>query len=261
MDGTAPGYAKHPGYRIAFEPSAKRVRVEFGGEIVADTTAVRLLHETKHLPVYYFPRDDVRMDLLSATDHRSYCPFKGEASYWTVGAGGRTAENAVWSYEDPYDEVAEIAGYMAFYWDRMDAWYEEDEKVFVHARDPYTRIDIVRSARPVQVVVDGEVLAETERALFLVETGLPARYYIPRDDVRLDRLSPSDRTTQCPYKGTAIYWSVDNGNQAHADIVWSYPDPVAEVARIKDHLCFFNERVDAISIDGLAEANPKTKWS
>jgi uncharacterized protein (DUF427 family) len=257
----APGFAKHPGYRIDFEPCPKRVRVSFGGEIIADSTAVMLLRETAHIPVYYFPRRDVRFDLLEATAHSSFCPFKGEASYWTVTAGGRSAENAVWGYPAPYAEVAAIADTVAFYWGSMDAWYEEDEEVFVHARDPRVRIDILESHRPLKVVAGGETLAETSRALFLFETGHPTRYYIPREDVRADCLVPSESHTACPYKGTASYHSVKLGGETFEDLVWSYPDPLPEVGRIKDLLCFYNERVEAIHLDGEELAKPRTKWS
>jgi len=261
MAGKAPGYAQHADYRLTLEPCAKRLRVVFGGETIADTTAARLCHETRHLPVYYFPRADVRMDLLTPTARQTHCPFKGDASYWTIAAGGRNAADAVWSYDDPYDEASAFADHMAFYWDRMDAWFEEDEEVFVHARDPYARIDVVASTRPVRVVAGGEVLAATARALFLFETGLPVRYYIPREDVRMDRLTATEKTTRCPYKGTATYWSLAGGDPAFEDIVWSYPDPLAEVGRIKDYLCVFNERADEITIDGEAVARPVTQWS
>lgn len=260
-DNKAPGFAKHPGYEIRFEPCAKRLRVVFGGETIADTTAVRLLHETRHLPVYYFPRSDVRMDLLTPTEHHSYCPFKGEASYWSVAAGGETAENAVWSYQAPYDEVAGIKDYLAFYWDRMDHWYEEDEEVFVHARDPYVRVDVLDSERAVKVVLGGEIVAETRRSRFLLETGLPPRYYIPREDLRGDLLLPSDTETACPYKGRASYHSVKVGDQVFEDVVWYYSDPLPESSRIKDYLCFYNEKVDAIFLDGAEVPKPKTKWS
>lgn len=258
---SGPGYAKHPGYRIDFEPCAKRVRVVFNGETVADSTAVRLLHETAHIPVYYFPREDVRLDLLTRTDHGSYCPFKGDASYWTLSVGDRQAENAVWSYEAPYVEVAGIKDTMAFYWNRMDQWFEEDEEVFVHARDPYVRLDVLPSSRPVKIVAGGEVVAESSRAKFLFETGLPTRYYVPREDVRQDLLVASDSHTACPYKGTASYQSLQIGDRRLEDIVWFYPDPVREVAPIKDHLCFYNEKVDAVFVDGVEQAKPKTKWS
>ena len=192
----------------------------FNGEVVADTTRAQYLRETKHLPVYYFPIDDVRRDLLIATDHSSHCPFKGDASYWTVKVGDHEAENAVWSYNQPYPEVAEIKDYLAFYWDRMDHWYEEDEEVFVHPRDPKVRLDILDCSRPVQVMVSDQVIADSNKARLLFETGLPTRYYLPQDDVHLDLLQPSDRSTSCPYKGTANYWHVKLGNEVFKDLVW-----------------------------------------
>ena len=174
---------------------------------------------------------------------------------------GRRAENAVWSYETPYEEVAGIRDYMAFYWNRMDHWYEEDEEVYVHARDPYARIDVLESHRKVTVKLGGEVLAESQRALFLVETGLPVRYYLPREDVRQDRLEASDSHSACPYKGTASYCTAKVGGRRFEDVVWSYLDPLPECGRIKDYLCFYNERVDEILIDGEVQPKPKTKWS
>ncbi len=258
---SGPGYAAHPGYSIETEPCPKRIRVAFAGETIADSTAVLLLRETKHIPVYYFPRADVRLDLLERTAHSTHCPFKEDASYWTVRVGARRAENAVWSYETPYSEVAQIKDYMAFYWDKMDHWYEEDEEVFVHARDPRVRIDILESSRPVQVILAGEAVAESKRGRFLFETGLPTRYYLPAEDVRMDLLEPSDSATACPYKGRARYWSARIGGRLFEDIVWSYPDPVPEAAKIKDLLCFYNERVEAIRVDGREVPKPRTKWS
>ena len=121
---SAPG--SHPPRRIDVEPCAARVRVEFGGEVLAESTRTLRMHEADYAPVYYFPRDDVRMDYLTRTEHTTRCPYKGAASYWTVKAGGRSAENAVWSYEDPILGMTGIAGYLAFYRDRMDGWSEED---------------------------------------------------------------------------------------------------------------------------------------
>lgn len=255
------GYAKHPDYDVHFERSPKRVRVQFNGETIADSTRVELLFETRHIPVYYFPRADVRMDLLRRTEHSTHCPFKGDASYWSVAVGDREAENAVWSYEDPYPETGEIRDYVAFYWNRMDRWLEEDEEVFVHARDPYKRIDVVRSERPVKILLGGRAVAESRNALFLYETGLPTRYYLPPADVDTSVLSESASATQCPYKGTARYWSAEIGGERHEDIVWAYPDPVPEVGRIKDLMCFYNEQVDAVFVDGEEQPRPQTKWS
>jgi uncharacterized protein (DUF427 family) len=257
----APGFAENPDYKITFERSPRRVRVKFGGETIADSTAAHLLFETRHLPVYYFPRADVRMDLLRATDHHSFCPYKGTAAYWTVAAGGKEAENAVWGYPGPFDEVAAIGDYLAFYWNRMESWWEEDDEVFVHPRDPYKRVDVLNSVRPVRVTVGGVTVAETTRARFLFETRLPTRYYIPPEDVRMDLLVASEKVTACPYKGTARYYSVKIGEQLFPDIVWSYPDPIAECPKIKGYLAFFNEQVDEILVDGIAAPRPLTPWS
>ena len=257
--GPAPGYVDRPEHFIDFEQSPKRIRVMFGGEMIVDTTAGLILHERGHVPVYYLPREDVTMDRLAATDHSTHCPFKGDASYYTLLAGGKTSENAVWSYERPFDECAGICGYLAFYWGRMDRWFEEDEEVFVHARSPRVRVDILESSRSVRVMLGGITVAETSRARLLFETGLPTRYYIPRDDV-IGELMPSQSRSECPYKGKASYYHVRVGAKTFEDIVWFYRDPVHESARIKDFLCFYNEKVDAVFIDGMTKEKPKTIW-
>jgi len=255
------GYEDNPDFKIVFEPSPRRLRVMVGGETIADSLAMRLLHERNHLPVYYFPREDVRMDLLAPSDHDSHCPWKGVARYWHIEAGGNRIEDAAWSYDAPYSQIDEIAGYVSFYWSKMEHWYEEDEEIFVHARDPYKRVDVIDSGRQVSVMLGGEKIAETTDARFLFETGLPTRYYIPRDDVRPDILEPSDTDTRCPYKGIASYHSVNVGGQRYEDIVWYYPDPIAECPRIKDRLCFFNEHVDAIFVDGQEIPRTETHWT
>lgn len=127
-----PSFKAQPDYQLIIEPAGHRIRVEFNGEVVADSDGVLVLRETRHAPTYYFPRVDVRVDLLERTDHITYCPFKGNAAYWTLGVGDRIAENAAWSYEEPYSEAAEIADLISFYWGRMDAWYVDDERVFEH---------------------------------------------------------------------------------------------------------------------------------
>jgi uncharacterized protein (DUF427 family) len=245
---------------LYFEDSPRRVRVELGGETVADSRRVKLMHETRHLPVYYFPEEDVRMDLLEATDHTTRCPHKGEASHWSVRVGENVAENAVWSYPEPIESAPPIAGYLAFYWRKMDRWFEEDEEVFVHPRDPYHRVDVLESSRHVKVSVNGEVVAETDRPVVLFETGLPPRYYIPPEDVREDVLLPSDRQTQCPYKGTASYHSVEAGGETVEDVVWHYPEPIPAAEKVRDNLSFFNEKVD-LEVDGEFQERPRTQWS
>jgi uncharacterized protein (DUF427 family) len=245
---------------LYFEDSPRRVRVMFGGETVADSRRVKLLHESGHLPVYYFPKGDVRMELLEESDHTTRCPFKGEASYWSVKVGDRVSENAVWGYPEPIDSAPPIAGYVAFYWNRMDHWFEEGEEVYVHPRDPYHRVDVLESSRRVKVSVGGEVVAETERPRVMFETGLPPRYYIPPEDVREEVLLMSETTTRCPYKGVASYWSVEAGGERVEDLVWYYPDPIPEATKIKGLLAFFDEKVD-LEVDGEEQERPKTQWS
>lgn len=247
-------------YRVWTEPNARRVRVFFGGEAVADSTATRYLFETAHLPVYYFPRSDVRFDLLRQTGHHTHCPYKGDASYYSVVTNGRTVENAVWAYPQPLPSLPELADYVAFYWDRADAWYEEDDEVFVHPRDPYHRVDVLNSSRHVQVRAGDVVVADSRRPRLLFETGLPVRYYVPKLDVRQDLLVPSDTRTRCPYKGEAVYWSIEAGGTRLEDTVWSYPAPIPEAPKIENLLAFFNEKLDIV-VDGVPQERPVTPWS
>ncbi len=191
---------------IDIEPSPKWLRATLGGETVLDTKRAVLLRERAHVPVYYIPQADVRMDLMTPTDHSSHCPRKGDASYWSLTAGGSTVQKAAWAYPEPFasdpklSDAPDLRGYVAFYWNALDAWYEEDEEVFVHARDPYKSIDVLPSSRHVQVVVGGEMVADTHRPVLLFEPGLPHRYYIPKLDVRMDLLVPSEKLTRCPIR-------------------------------------------------------------
>jgi uncharacterized protein (DUF427 family) len=245
---------------IYFEDSPRRIRALLGGETIADSRHAKLLHEQNHLPVYYFPVEDVRMDLLEPTDHATHCPFKGQAHYWSVRAGGKLAENAAWGYPEPLADAPPLEGYVAFYWNKLDEWFEEDERAIVHARDPYHRVDVLDTSRHVRVSVNGEVLADTTRARVIFETGLPPRWYIPAEDVRVDALVDSDTRTGCAYKGFASYKHVVIGDAREDDLIWYYEDPRREVAPIKGYLAFFNERAD-IEIDGELEERPITQWT
>ncbi len=245
---------------LYFEDSPRRVRVVFNGEVVADSRHPKLLHETRHLPVYYFPERDVRMDLLIPDDHRTHCPVKGDARYWSVVVGDRRAERAVWSYPESIEGAPPLAGYLAFYWDRMDQWFEEDEEVFVHPRDPYHGIDVIRSSRHVRVSLNGQLLAESLRPRLLFETGLPPRYYLPEEDVDRDLLVASASQSRCPYKGMASYWSVKAGDELVSDLVWSYPRPNPGVGDIAGLLCFYNERVD-LTVFGELQPRPRTPFA
>ncbi len=248
-------------YHISLEPLGRRLRAHLNGVPVVDSLNARVMLEKGHLPVYYIPRADVRENCLTPTDRRTSCPHKGEASYWTVSAGSKSVKDGAWGYLDPFSHLAPLTDLVAFYWNAMDEWWEEDEPVFVHARDPRKSITVVECFRPIDVVLDGIVVASTRRARRLDETDLPVRYYIPPEDVRTDLLVPSRTRTRCPYKGEAVYWSARMPERMVEDVVWSYPRPIAECPRIASLMCFFNEVVDSIRVDGTAEPGTRTKWS
>jgi uncharacterized protein (DUF427 family) len=229
-----------PAHVLYFEDCPWRMRCELAGEVIADSRRVKLLHETGLPPVYYFPRDDVRFDLLRATEHTSHCPYKGDASYWSIAVGDRVVANAVWGYPSPLPSAPPIADHVAFYWGKLDRWLEEDAEAFVHARDPYHRVDVMPSSRHVRLHLDGTLLAESRRPMILFEAGLPPRYYLQVQDVRLDLLRESKTRTRCPYKGrTTAYWSFGE----HRDIAWSYGDPLPGAAGIAGLVCFYDEKM------------------
>ena len=248
-----------PGRAIYVEPSPKRVRVMVGDEVVADSRRTILLHESGSQPVYYFPPEDVRQDLLEPSDTVTHCPKKGDASYRSIRVGERVATDALWLYPEPLAGAPPIAGLVAFYWDRVDRWLEEEEEVFYHPRDPYHRIDILASSRQVRVLRKHTLLAESDHAMVLFETGLPPRYYLPRGDVDAE-LQPSDRVTGCPYKGTASYFSVVVDGHVVDDIVWTYADPRPEARPVMGLLAFYDERVD-VELDGVPQERPESPWS
>ena len=249
-------YDFEPGYTVFTMPAPKRLRVTAGGATVADTSAGLLLYESDHLPVYYLPLTDVDQTLLQPSATRTQCPYKGTASYYSLKIGETRVADAAWRYAQPIPACPDIAGYLAFYWDKMEHWYEEDEEVFVHPRDPFRRIDCLPSSRRVQVVVDGETVADSRRGIFLFEAGLPTRYYLPIADTRLDLLTPSPLQTRCPYKGSAAYYHLTVKGKRHDNLVWYYPEPLPETARIKGLVCFYNEFVDRILIDGIEQPRP-----
>jgi len=249
-----------PGSELYLEPTPKRIRAVVAGEVVVDSRHAMVLHESGHQPIYYFPPDDVRSELLEPSDRHTRCPKKGEASYHTIRVGDRVVEAGAWYYPEPIEGAPPIKDMIALYWNRVDHWYEEDEEVFVHPRDPYHRVDIVRSDRRIRISRDGELLAESQRPIALFETNLPTRWYLPREDV-LAALEPTDTVTRCPYKGQAGYFSVrSQDGELFKDLVWYYADPIQESAKIEGLLCFFNEQVD-VELDGELEERPESPWS
>jgi uncharacterized protein (DUF427 family) len=241
---------------LFWDPVPQRIRGFFAAACVFDTTRARLLHETKHLPVYYIPDDDVDDGLLVPSETTSHCPHKGDARYWSLRAGARVVEDAAWAYPEPLAPAAFLAGHKAFYWRKLDAWFAEDEQLFGHPRDPYSRIDVHRTSRRVRILLDGEVLADTVQAKALFETSQPTRWYIPPADVRLDALEQSGTVTRCAYKGLATHWHA----LGHEDVAWSYPEPQHDAEPVRDMIAFYDERVD-VEIDGEAQVRPSTQWS
>jgi uncharacterized protein (DUF427 family) len=244
--------------RIRIEPSAKRVRAYVDGVAVADSRRPLLVWEVPYYPAYYFPVPDVRTDLLVETGTVSHSPSRGDARHFTVKVGGTERVDAAWRYVD--SAIEELRGALRFDWEAMDGWFEEDVEVYVHPRDPYTRVDILETSRHVRVELDGVVLADSTHAHALFETGLPPRWYLPKIDVRMDLLESTATVTHCPYKGQAQYWSARLPDRTVADLAWSYRTPLPESQKIAGLVAFYNERVDLV-IDGERLARPKTKFS
>jgi len=233
-----------PAHRILFESHPRRFRAEIGGRTVLDTTGGHLLHESQILPVLYVPLEDFDRTLLEPTDHTTHCPFKGDASYFSVRAGDREVENAVWTYAQPLEEAAWLQGFAALYADKADAWYEEDERLPGRLRDPYHRVDVRRSSRAARVTAGGELIAQTQRPLLVFETNVPVRVYVPREDV-VAELQPSARRAVCPYKGEAAYLTVRANGDVIADAAWHYPQPLADMApELAEGVAFMGDGIE-----------------
>jgi uncharacterized protein (DUF427 family) len=226
------------------------VRAKVNSEFVVDCKNPLRVWEHQKYPTYFFPYDDVRMDRLEKTTQTN------NRLFWHLTINGQKIERAAYGYLNQPD----LEGYLTLPWHKVDHWYEEAEEVFVHARDPYKRIDVMPSTRQVRVAIDGETVADTKRSSLLFETSLPTRYYIPQEDINMEYLTATDSHTLCPYKGKASYWSVSIDDQVHRDLVWSYPEPIAECPKIKGLLCFYNEKVD-LYVDGVLQERPQSYWS
>ena len=244
--------------RVRVETSAKRVRAYLGGHPVVDTLRPHLVWEVPYYPTYYLPAEDLRAELVP-TGPSQHSPSRGDATVYTVRAGGgaEAADAALRYHDSPIPELREL---VRLDWNAMDAWFEEDEQVYVHARSPYTRVDILDSSRHVRVEVAGVPVADSTHPRVLFETGLPPRFYLPQPHVRLDLLEPSDRVTHCPYKGQARYWSVRVGDTLHPDLAWSYPAPLPESQKVAGLVAFWDEKVD-VFVDGVHQERPKTPFS
>ncbi len=241
---------------IKVEPTRKRIRVLLAGELVADTTEALLVWENPYYPAYYLPSADIRAELIPVGTGSG--AGLGHADVLTVKVATATADNAARRY--PAAPDPRLRDCVRLDWKAMTEWLEEDEPVYVHPRNPYTRVDILNSSRHVRVEIDGVTVADSRNPRILFETGLPPRYYLPLTDIRTDLLRPSATQTSCPYKGTASYWSVDAGSGLHKDIVWIYRTPLPESQKVAGLAAFYDERVD-VFINGERQDRPKTHFS
>jgi uncharacterized protein (DUF427 family) len=250
--GGAPGGAFNfsledaPRHRIFFEDYPRRLRGWIGDRVVVDTVGARLLHETAIPPVAYVPLADVDASLLTRTDTTTHCPFKGDASYWSVAVADRVVEDALWAYEDPLPEADWLRGFGAFYWHKVDEWFVEDDRIEGRLRDPYHRVDVHAGSRPVVVRAGGAVIAQSTRPQMVFETGAPPRVYVARGDVVPGVLEPSTKRARCPYKGEATYWSVRAGGEVLEDVAWSYEAPLREAEAVAGHVSFEGEGVEVV---------------
>lgn len=253
---TEPDYPQAAAARGRIEPSPRRVRGFLGAELVFDTTSARYVWEVPYYPQYYVPLTDVRADVLRDEDHPQRVQF-GPSRMFSVVADGDVRPSAARVFDDGDGPVA---GLVRFDWAAL-TWFEEDEPIYGHPRNPYARVDALRSHRHVKVELDGVLLADTDSPVLLFETGLPTRYYIDRTDVAFERLEPSATQTLCPYKGvTSGYWSVRVGETLHPDLAWTYNTPLPAVAPVANMIAFYNEKVD-ITVDGVALPRAHTHFS
>ena len=238
-----------PDHVLYAEPAGRRVRVELAGAVVAQSDGVTLLHETGRYPVAYFPQVDVAQWLVRPSSKRSRHPQLGETVWWDLEIDGNRFDEVAWSHPRPPRYAKVLAGLLAFVWDAMDAFYEEDEPILGHAADPYHRVDIRSSRRHLTARVGDELVADSDTPLVVFETGFAPRWYVPRRDVAEGVLESDPQRTLCPYKGVAHYFDVVAGGQRLTAAAWSYPEALPESARLRGYLSFDLEQLE-VAVDG-----------
>jgi uncharacterized protein (DUF427 family) len=246
-----------PRGRVKAIQGMKRVRALVGGHVIADTITPWLVWEVPYYPMYYFPQAAVQGELIPTGDVvRS--PSRGDGVVHDLKIGDRTLAGVAQTF--PGSPIPELRDLIRLDWNAVEEWLEEDEPIYTHPRDPFSRVDILGSSRHVQVSIDGVQVADSHQPRILFETGLPPRYYLPMTDVRLDLLRRSDLVTHCPYKGSAGYWDVvlPDGS-VYEGLVWGYRTPLPESQKIAGLVAFYDEKVD-VTVDGVPQERPKTPF-
>lgn len=239
-----------PAHRLVLEDYPLRLRAMIGDRVVLDSTRVRVLHETGQQIRPYVPLEDLDPEVLERTDTRTHCPYKGDASYWSISSGDRVERDAIWAYESPTSSAPWLEGLAALDWSKADAWFVEGDRAFgPHLRDPYHRVDVWESDRRARVCVGGQVIAETDRPKLLFETSLPLRVYVPAGDIAPGVLSPSETRSQCPYKGEARYSSLMVDGKRYEDAAWTYDSPLPEAIRATGHVAFDGDGIEIELVD------------
>ena len=229
-----------PDHVAYVEPWPRRMRALFADRTVLDSRQGMMLHRTGAAPTLLFPLEDLAADVL----------VKDEAAgSWTVEVGDRSARQAVTAAPAIQGEAgADIAGLVIIRYSAMDRWFEEDDPVYAHPRDPYHRVDVRSSSRHVLIRHGEVVVAESTRPKLLFETGLPVRYYLPFADVRIDLLRLSDTISECPYKGDGQHWNLVSAVDVVADVAWNSPHPLAEAALALEHVSFYPDKL-SVTVD------------
>ncbi|WP_308467430.1 DUF427 domain-containing protein [Rathayibacter soli] len=274
---------------LRLEPVGKRVRAQLGGVTALDSQRAVLVWEPRRVvPSYAVPVTDVCGSVDEATPIVAVSPAvalaPGVAVTVTAAVAPEVKRRPVWDPRVPFavrdtagrcvvisiagtDAVAsgfqpddsDLANYVILDFNGFDTWLEDDDEIVSHPHDPFSRIDIRHTSRQVHVSLHGHPIAASTNVRILYETGLPPRYYFPREDIQVE-LTASQTVTRCAYKGTATYYSPVVGGVAVPDLAWSYEDPLVDAAGVAGCVAFFTERVD-VAIDGELQARPHTAWS
>jgi len=250
------------GETMRVEDYPHRVEIQFAEHVLAQSNNALLLIET-YAPDIYLPFSDIRMDWMTATDHSTVCPHKGQASYWNIQVDNQmSVDNVMWAYEDPVEGCPDLKGYAAFYFDKVDT-HVDGSLVRGHVRNPHKVIAVHAVKQRVCMKIKQDVIVDTRDAVVLSETGLPDRFYVPESAIPSRFLEESDRETVCTYKGEARYFHLRTEERLVENVVWVYSEPwtdfTPDVARIKNYLGLYTTTFDTVLLNGVPVQTDSTE--